>query len=261
MRNLTIIDQTTQEENAFLLPGEWNELTNEQLLFLIGLVNKNISAEEIKLKMFLFCIRGRVRERNEDFSFRIKIGKLNYDMSAEETFAICEIFSYLFIEKENQIQINPQLVKNPFPVIRIGWVKLYGPADGLTDYSYQQFMELQIAQSEAGASPKEMDMFLSLMYHRKNGKQSKLFRFVSARKKVAILWFYLGCMNFFQKKWPLPFSGESSSDIVDGQMRIVDALAKNDVTKKKQVRDSDLYEAFYTMQIAAEEAEKLKEKI
>ncbi len=260
MRELKLVDESTQTESIFHLPGEWDELSTEQLLFLIELVGKNIPAEEIKLKMLLYCLKTRIRKRNIDFSYRLKIGKYYYDLSVEELYAISEIFNYLFIYKDEQPQINPLLVVNPFPVIRVGWAKLYGPADGLTDYTYQQFIELQIAQSQAGSSMKEINKFLSLMYRRRNGEKSSLFRFVSAKKKIAILWFYLGCLNFFQKKWPLPFSGESSSDIVDGQMRIVDALAKNDVTKKKEVRNADLYEAFYTMQIAAEESEKIRKK-
>jgi len=257
MRNLTFVDGN-HIETSFVLPGEWDELTIEQLLFLIKLVNKNSTAEEIKLKMFLFCLKGCIRKRNIDFSFRLKVGKKYFDLSAEELHTICDIFDYLFTSKDNNIQINPLLVKNPFPVIRIGWVKLYGPADGLTDYSYQQFMELQIAQAESGDSEKKLKAFISFMYRRKNGKQSKWFRFVSNKKRIAILWFYLGCMNFIQDKFPNVFSGQSAGDIADGQMRIVDALAKNDVTKKELVRKADLYEALYSMQIAAEESEKIK---
>jgi len=261
MRTLTFFDEISQEETSYLLPGKWDELTTGQLLFLVKLVDKNISVEEIKLKMLLFCMKGRVRRNNIDRSFRIKASKKYFDLSAEELYAICEIFDYLFAYKDEQPHINPLLIRNPLPVLRVGWVKLYGPADGLTDLSYQQFMELQIAHAEAGDSEKEISKFLSMIYKRKNGSTSKWFRFVPNNKKVAILWFYLGCLNFLQDKFPLPFSGSSGSgDVADGQMRIIDALAKNDVTKKELVRKSDLYEAFYTMQIAAEENEKLMNK-
>ncbi|MDR0824590.1 MAG: hypothetical protein LBN74_05810 [Prevotella sp.] len=259
MRTLTFTDETAQVK-SYLLPGEWDELTPDQLLFLIELVNKNLSAEEIKLKMLLYCLKGRVQKSNIDMSFRIKISKKYFDLSADELYAICEIFDYLFAYKDEQPQINPRIVNNPFPVIRAGWVKLYGSADGLTDYTYQQFIELQIARTEAGNSEKTMTAFISLMYKRKNGKQSKWFALVPTKKRIAILWFYLGCINFLQERFPLVFSGESASDVVDGQMRIVDALAKNDVTKKKEVRNSDLYEALYTMQIAAEESERIRKK-
>ncbi|MDR1716328.1 MAG: hypothetical protein LBS20_10825 [Prevotella sp.] len=260
MRELKLVDESTQAESIFHLPGEWNELSTDQLLFLIELVGKNVPAEEIKLKLLLYCLKTRVRKRNIDFSYRLKIRKSYYDLSVEELYAISEIFDYLFIYKDEQPQINPLLVKNPFPVIRAGWVKLYGPADGLTDYTYQQFMELQIAQSEAGNSEKDIKKFISSMYRRKNGKKSRLFALVPNKKRIAILWFYIGCMNFLQEKFPLPFSGKGTSDIADGQMRIVDAMAKNDVTKKKKVRNADLYEAFYSMQIAAEESEKIRNK-
>ncbi|MBK5720140.1 hypothetical protein JGH11_04565 [Dysgonomonas sp. Marseille-P4677] len=250
----------SQTEYSYILPGEWDELTAGQLLFLIGLVNKNISAEEIKLKMFLFCLKARIGKRNTDDSFRLKVGKNYFDLSADELYAISEIFDFLFLETEDGIRINPLLVKNPFPVIRIGWVRLYGPADGLTDYTYQQFMELQIAQADAAGSEKKVNEFISSLYRRKKGKPSQLSFLIPNKKKTAIVWFYMGCMAFIQERFPLVFSGVGSSDLADGQMRIVDALAKNDVTKKKEVRNADLYEALYTMQIAAEESEKLRKK-
>ncbi len=257
MRLITFFDELNQSETEYFMPGEWDELTPDQLLFLIDLVNRNISAEKIKLKMFLYCIKGRIRRINIDLSYHVIIGKKkHFDLSADELHALSEIFDFLFIY-DPEPRINPLLLNNPFPVIRAGWVKLYGPADGLTDFTYQRFMELQVAHSESGNN---IDRFLSFLYRRKNGKQSKWFRLIPEKKKIAILWFYLGCMNFFGEKFPLVFSGESASDVIDGQMRIVDALAKNDVTKKEKVRKSDLYEALYTMQIAAEESERLKNK-
>ena len=128
MRTLTFFDEISQEETSYLLPGKWDELTTGQLLFLVKLVDKNISVEEIKLKMLLFCMKGRVRRNNIDRSFRIKAGKKYFDLSAEELYAICEIFDYLFAYKDEQPHINPLLTRNPLPVLRVGWVKLYGPA-------------------------------------------------------------------------------------------------------------------------------------
>ena len=41
-------------------------------------------------------------------------------------------------------------------------------------------------------------------------------------------------------------------------MRVIDAFAGNDLTKKEMVKKSLLYDALYTMEIAAENAEKMK---
>lgn len=262
MRELCFVDEITQSEDKYLLPGEWDDLTPSQLLFLIGLVNKNSSAEEIKLKMLLYCLHGRVVRSVHSF-FRIKIDKKRYDLTAAELHTIAEVFEYLFTgDDKAEIRINPLLCRNPFPVIRIGFIKLYGADDGLTNLKYQDFAELQIAQASAGRNERSMDDFLALLYKRKNGRPAKFwFRRITKKKKVAILWFYMGCTAKLQELFPKVFSGEqSSSSVADGQMRIIDALAKNDVTKKEMVRHADLYEALYTMQIAAEEYEKLMQK-
>lgn len=262
MRTLTFVDQTSAEEDEFLLPGEWDELTAPQLLFLIELVSKSITVEEIKLKMLLFCLNGRIRRINHDTSFHVYIKKKKYDLPADELHAIAEVFEYLFLEENNALRINPLICKNLFPMIRVGWIKLYGPADGLTNLKYQDFAEFLVVQSNVDNSEKAVFDILSELYKRKNNKSSKFwFKWIPQKKKVAILWFYLGCMNRIQELFPMVFVGrKSDGNPADGQMRIIDALAKNDVTKKEKVRKSDLYEALYTMQIAAEENDKLRKK-
>lgn len=98
MRTLTL------EEKNYPIPGTWNELTAEQLLYLTKLVNKKISAEEIKLKMLLKVLNARVYSyihTDSKMYFTIKVGKRKYDLSAEELQPVTGIFDYLFIRIEN----------------------------------------------------------------------------------------------------------------------------------------------------------------
>jgi len=46
--------------------------------------------------------------------------------------------------------------------------------------------------------------------------------------------------------------------VIDSQIHIIDAFAGNDLTKKEKVKKSLLYDALYTMEIAAENDEKMK---
>lgn len=260
MRQIDFEDEITQEKYTYFLPGDWDELTADQLLFLIELVDNNISAEEIKLKMFLFCLKGRVKKDNIDLSYRVKLRKQSFDLSVEELYAICEIFDYLFTE--DMQRVNPSFLVNPFPVIRIGWIKLYGPADGFTDMIYETFAKLQIEIGNVDKSEKYVNDFISIFYRLKSGKASKFVRFIPYKKKVALLWFFSSCMNFMMEKFPQVFSGDGSGsgDISDGQMRVIDALAKNDPTKKEKVRKALLYDNLYSMQLAAEEYERINKK-
>ena len=71
-------------------------------------------------------------------------------------------------------------------------------------------------------------------------------------------------MNFIERKFPRTFSGNddtSSGTMIDNQMRVIDELAGNDLSKKKAIKESPLYDALYTMEIAAENADKERRKI
>ena len=100
------------------------------------------------------------------------------------------------------------------------------------------------------------------MYHRQKSEASpNLIAKMSPTVKEAIVWFYMGCLQFIQTRFPKPFEGgEGSSNVFDGMQRIIDALAHNDVTKKEQVKKSLLYDALYTMQCAAEQVDKIQKK-
>ena len=238
----------------FSLPEEWNELSNPQLYFLIRLLGKNVSAEEVKLKMFLKSVDGKIKKRNTDGSFRTFFGKKRVDLLSSEVVAIGKCFDFLFMTVSGQVQVNPEITRNRLPRIRSFFSVLHGPDDGLTNLKYSEFAELQVAHGD-----RDMDAFFSILY-RTNKKHVKR---IPKIKKTLVVWFYLGCLSRLRDLFPHVFQSDGSGEATspaDGQMRIIDALAKNDVTKKEAVRNSDLYEALYTMEIAAEQYEEMKKK-
>lgn len=266
MRSLKLND------DEYLIPGEWNELTKYQLIYLVALVNKNITSEEIKLKLLLYCMEATVYsydKRKTGYDYLIKSGKKKYTLSAEEVTVICQMFDYLFTEYNGQIVLYPTLTKNPFPETKCGCRSVYGPADGLTNINYQQFVDLQIWQSQLDKNKSAVNEFISVIYLRSEYNSEQNFKYTSPHLiatmsptvKTIILWFYLGCLAFIEKKFPLPFSGSGGKgNVVDGQMRIIDALAENKVINKDLVRKSLLYDALYTMQLAAEQSAKMQTK-
>jgi hypothetical protein len=52
---------------------------------------------------------------------------------------------------------------------------------------------------------------------------------------------------------------ETKGSVFENQMRIINTLANGDVTKKPEVRNSNLYDALYSMEIIVEEHEMTKE--
>ena len=251
-------------DEKYLLPGNWNELTTEQQLFLIKLVGKNLSAEEIKLKMFLNILNANVHSYNDtdsEMRFIVKIGKLKYDFSAEEIYCITTIFNYLFItDKETGTRsISPMLTKNPFPILKVKGKKLQGAGEGLHDITYEQFILLMTYFSQIQEQPESVNDFIAVLYRKP--AEPKLFNKLSPEIKTALIWYYLGSTAFMAEKFPRTFSGTGTSSgrtVFENQMRVVDTLANNDLTKKQIVKNALLYDALFTLEIAAENSENLK---
>lgn len=76
------------------------------------------------------------------------------------------------------------------------------------------------------------------------------------------MWFYLGTLSYLSARFPSVLSGGSSDgedlNVFDNQQRIIDSLAEGDVTKKEQVRESLLYDALYSMEMAAKKMEAME---
>ena len=259
MREIKIIDK------VFPVPGEWNELTVKQLRFLTILLNGESTAQEIKIKMLLFAMNVQIRNHKKG-AFKIKHGRFSCYITADQLTALSAIYDFLFTEnEEGKPLFDIRLTKNPLPYLKAKDVRLFGPEDGLTNLSYGQYVMLQTwhQRISGGHWDECIDEFLSVIY--KPGKFSaveegdaSLFKTVSPHDKLIAFWFYLGCMAFIREKFSRVFSqGDSSGgDIFDAQMRLIDELAGNDVTKKPAVKESLLYDAFYTLDMAIEKVAK-----
>lgn len=250
----------------YSVPGEWNDLSQDQLIYLIRMVQNQVTAEEVKLKLLLYCIDGGVKKYNDRIDgrvFLLKIRKDKFWLSPAEVNAMTSVLDFLFKETKDGVRIDPKLTINKFKKAHCGCITVYGPSDGLVDITYQQFADLQIWSTRVEKSSQMLDKFISIIYKRKNGESStKLISKMAPSVKTAILWFYIGCLQLIQQKFPKVFQGGDSTggDVVDGQMRIYDALAHNKLADKDKVKSAELYDALYTMQCAAEQVKKMEDK-
>ena len=184
-------------------------------------------------------------------------------LSAEQITQIADIFNYLFIRQKDVININPLLTRNPLPVIEVSGKKLYGSADGLTDITYGQYAMLTAYFHEMERQPEAINDFIAMIYHRdgEDKGQANDIKKIPTLYKMLIMWYYIGCLDFIANKFPRVFSGggeKSNLTPFENQMRIIDMLADNDVTRKEAVQNSKLYDCLYTMDIAIENAEKME---
>lgn len=253
------------EDTIYEIPSTWNEISKIQLIELIRLSDRKMSYVELQLKFFLYCIRGSVRESITPSMFRIKTPMGRHSLFADELISILHVFDFLFEEDETgQHTIYPRLLINHFKKIRIGYVTLYGPNDMLDNITYNQFVWLQTWQSQLNDNPKAIDEFLNVIYMGHTGKQNMVaIRHMSKTVKIGILWLYLGTLRFLEEKFPHVFNGSSSNEninVFDNQQRVIDSLADGDVTKKNQVRESLLYDALFSMEMAAIRMKEIKKQ-
>ena len=141
---------------------------------------------------------------------------------------------------------------------------LQGAGEGLQDITCEQFIFLMTWFNQMLTEPERINDFVSVLYKSPEGKEipAEQFRKLPQEIKTALTWYYLGSMAFMTEKFPVTFSGTSGSSsgrsVFENQMRVIDSLAGNDLTKKQTVKNSLLYDALFTLEIAAENAEKMK---
>lgn len=253
--------------SVYEVPGSWADLSKKQLLFLINLSSQdNLTSAEIQLKLLLYCMKAQVLLPVTDNLFLIKTKKENHYISPEEMSSLLFLFNFLFTEDDTGTKVlTPGFMPNHFEKIKIGRKHLYGPSAGLDNLTYNQFVWLQTYQSQLRFNPKSIDSIIATIYKTKSGKSNaRLTARVPAEVKTAILWFVIGSLSFIENTFPHVFqSGRTgeSVNVFDQQQRIIDSLADGDVTKKDRVRESLLYDALYSMEMAAIKQEEIEKKL
>lgn len=253
----------------YLVPGNWNEMTAEQLCFLATTLEAGCTAREGKIKLLLHCLSARIRRHKEadGDGYSVSLPKDTVWVTADQMAALSGIYDFLFQETDKALELDIRLTRNPFPVYADKRISLYGPEDGLTNIGYGQFIMLQCwHQQMKGDFGKALDSFLSVIWKRGSFSTQEednpvWLQGVPPAVKTVMFWYYLGSMRFIQEKFPRVFSSGGDNgpvDIFDLQQRIVDEMASGDVTKKEQVKRSLLYDALYTLEMAIERDEKAK---
>lgn len=261
------MNKITIQDASYEVPGNWNEMTKNQFMFLVSLFNKeNLTYVEIQLKFFLHCIRAKVSKDVGNGLFVIKTKHGRHPLFVDELTAVLGVFDYLFDVNENNIRsISPKITINHFKHVKIRGKSLRGPGDALEDITYEQFVWLQTWQSQLNADQDAINQMINVLYQsRAKEHEVQTVRRMRKSVKAGILWYIQGSMSFIQMQFPHVFkpSGEDDAivNVFDYQQRIIDSLAEGDVTKKNQVRQSLLYDALYSMEMAAIRIEKYEKE-
>lgn len=255
------------DEVVYYVPGSWGQLSKKQLIFLATLIlSGELSMTEIKLKLLLNCMKAKVTKDVGQGYYIIKTKSHKHVLTSQELAVLTDIFDFLFLvdDVNGVVTIKPDLTNNPFKTIRVFGCKLYGPNDMLDNITYDQYVWLQTWMSQMNSNPGALDKFIGVIYQSKGKKRRyRLVKHMSIKKKTVILWFVMGSLDLMQEIFKYVFEGGTSGtniNVFDNQQRIIDGLAKGDVTKKNQVRKSMLYDAMYVMDEAAKKQKELEKQ-
>lgn len=276
-------------DDTYLLPACWDDLTPGQLLKLARLTGTDTPVEQIKVHMLLHCLRARVMRHKKIFreQVRIKVGcesqtvrfcvrRRSYLLTPEEVNTLADLFSFLVSRDEKNktaYYIDPSgMGTNPFPTLRCRLRKFRGPDDQLLDITFEQFMYLQTYLDAMRADSSKIDYLLATLWHRgktfdinRIDSDAALLRHLPEAKKIVIYWFILGSLSILAAWYPRVFSGGGkpgpSGCVFDAQLRLLDSLAQSDMTRKPEVRRGLLLDALYSMDESIRRREEMEENI
>lgn len=247
----------TIDTAEYLLPSAWKDLTKRQLLFLVSLISgAEKSTVEIQTKLLLYCMGATVIHSATVDMYLLKTKQAQHALTPSELTALTDIFDFLFTyDADSRPSLSPGFMPNHYKRIRVRGTYIYGPNPGLDNLTYDEFVWLQTYLSQLDKNPDAINEVVNVLYKTRSGlRRIKYARCLPSYIKTIILWFTMGSLTHLQDRFPEVFSGAGGDgpvNVFDYQQRIIDSLAKGDVTRKDSVRKSLLFDALYTMEMAA----------
>lgn len=251
------MDRIPYGRRSLDIPTCWNDLTASQLEALADLSAAGLSAQTLKVHLTLHVLRLRVTGFETEHRFRLVRGLRHFTLSAEEFHVLADRLAFVLerSESDGAFSIVSRLTSDPYPHLR-GFLS---PGAALEHLTYEQFMYAQFYQSQLHDDPSALERLLACLWHRGSSfdaerveEDAKRLRRLPWQTRQAMLWYWDGSMDFIRRRFPRIFSPASSSEAVrsnvfEDQLRIVDALAGGDMTRKPAVRQGYLYDALLSM--------------
>ena len=271
-----------QINNAlYKLPENWNELTTQQLIYLVNLTRSDLPIEQVKTYMLLYCMQAHVCRHKKIYQeyVKIRVDHHSYFLLPEEICTLANLLEFLLKSEESNrelvapvYRIQPDLTRNPFPTIRCRMNNFIGPDDQLLDITFEQFMYMQTFLDAMQSDPTKIDYLLVCLWHRKQSfdinqldKDAALLHHLPDAKKMIMYWYVLGSLSYLSDSYPRIFHGDGKTThngrVFDAQLRLLDSLAQSDMTKKPEVRKGLLIDALYSMDESIRRQEEMDEKL
>ena len=230
-------------------PAEWNELTLDQLLFVVPrIMTGDKESYELKRDIIVFLLDMKA--------------KFFEGMNRSQMEGLFPAVDWMFEEIK--------LTKNPFPELILEGKKLTGLRDEMRDIINSQFafadsyMNLFLKKGEE----ESLDLLLGCLYTEKGTKfnlekveeNSELLKHIPLDQKMVILAFFQGCRNFSSGEYPDIFKkGEAQSQkSKTGWLGFFYSLAGPKTGTYTDVAGKNYYETLGIMRKINEEIEEME---
>jgi hypothetical protein len=275
----------TIDKYTFQIPGNWNELTYEQLRVVFIAHKLNPSPEYVKLQLLKETTgiaklkwKRRVRDLMYIYPFRYKYNVIW--LAAVDIAHITSAFNFLFTDEGF---FAPGLTNMPLTVLRFKKA-YYGPAAAFTNLTFGEWVatETLMARYAETNDVEYLLRFFATLWRtcdKENWRQPlaensedfwQEFKKLESWKAQLILHWYDSCCILLQNKFSLIFPKPNEEEnkkpqrviaaqVFDSFMNILEMLVDHDVTKKPEVRAQFLYDALYTWEDLIVQNKKMEE--
>jgi hypothetical protein len=247
------------------LPSAWHELTLQQIYAVSKLFILNNGATDFVVRFFMAITGWKLLHKKEVSENE----KTWYWFNAKEKGKFLvdgDVYASLIKNLEwitseiKLISVLPEF--GPFKPVD---VRLY-------EVSLDEYLFLDSAFSAfvKTKQKKYLNRMLSIVYRTKKetwnnnilDKKARWFWLVPFYKKYVIFLWYVGLKDFLKCEYPFVWQSSGSGEISHAQaiLNLLSSLNNGDVTKNKELLKTHVHEAFYELNLKAEQAIKLKSK-
>ena len=276
---------------SIIYPNCWNDLTKDQLLFIVRIFKLKYDDLEFKIRTAFYLLNIKVSSGDSTFRAPDVLHMIqlhNADplyISNQQILFIANSISFLTHtytdEKDKQfLSLNSSLTINKIPSFKHKGKLYYGAGENLFNITFDEYLEADNHFMNFLKSNEEIHLnkLIASLYRpmSKNYKHNSadstgdnrqpfnsniidynadIFNSLDPDYKIAISLFYNGCRQFISNNFKNVFNTKSKtkkpSNELPASLALVDALTNDDVTKNDLVRKSLLYDVLVRLERAS----------
>lgn len=257
--------------HSFGIPENWREITNEQFRYIAILLGTKLNPHEMLVKLFMFITGIEAADGyftvGEKPYVSVKIEKEKFLISSEELAYATTLLQWIFHERRKEsgeiiYEFRCDRINNPVPKLQCGKTILHGPADGLTNITWGEY--IYASSNLYWYAKLKQTSFLvkaAAVLYREEGEHTDsdcripfdsdkceyreliIHKAPIAALHTINLWFQ-ACQAFLKNKFPHPYEGGGTStndNPFDNYIRMTTAMAQHNAPSLSDWMKTELY--------------------